>query len=161
MEITTYREKYRQQVIDLILHIQNDEAKIALSLDEQPDLMDIDSYYRKSGGEFWIAVENDSVVGTIALMCRGEGNGILKKFFVRRDYRKQKVGYVLYCRLIEFAEEKNISTIILDTPSVAHDSHRFYERSGFVRISRAELPFEYDYPDRDSYLYMLKPELLK
>ncbi|MCM1505955.1 MAG: GNAT family N-acetyltransferase [Ruminococcus flavefaciens] len=155
MEIITYWEKYRQQIIDLILHIQNDETKISLTLDEQPDLMDIDLYYRKSGGEFWVAVEDGSVVGTVALMCKGSGNGILKKFFVRKDYRGQKVGYALYCRLIEFARKNNIHTIILDTPSVAHDSHRFYERAGFMRISRDELPFEYDYPDRNSYLYML------
>lgn len=156
MEIITYQEKYKQQIIDLILHIQNNEAGISLSLDEQPDLMDIDSYYQKSGGEFWIAVDNDSLVGTVALMCKNSGNAVLKKFFVRKDYRKQKVGYALYCRLIEFARKKNINTIVLDTPSVAHDSHRFYERAGFVRISSAELPFEYDYPDRNSYLYMLK-----
>lgn len=33
MEIITYREEYKQQIINLILHIQNDEAGIALSLD--------------------------------------------------------------------------------------------------------------------------------
>lgn len=156
MEIITYKEKYKNQIIDLILHIQNDEAKISLSIEEQPDLMDIDSYYRKSGGEFWIAVENDSVVGTIALMPKDSGNGVLKKFFVRRDYRGQKVGYALYCQLIEFVRKNNMRTIILDTPSVARESHRFYERAGFVKISREELPFKYDYPDRNSYLYMLE-----
>ena len=34
MEIITYQEKYKQQIIELILHIQNDEAKINLSLAE-------------------------------------------------------------------------------------------------------------------------------
>ncbi|MDE6101428.1 MAG: GNAT family N-acetyltransferase [Ruminococcus sp.] len=95
-------------------------------------------------------------MGTVALMTKSLGNGILKKFFVRKDYRGQKTGYALYCRLIELAREKNINTIILDTPSVAVESHRFYERAGFVKISQDELPFEYNYPDRNSYLYMLK-----
>ncbi|MDE6101429.1 MAG: hypothetical protein K2F73_00415 [Ruminococcus sp.] len=45
MEIITYQEKYKQQIIDLILHIQNEEAKISLTLDEQPDLMDINVSY--------------------------------------------------------------------------------------------------------------------
>lgn len=156
MEIITYQEKYKNQVIDLILHIQNDEAKISLSLEEQPDLMDIDSCYRKSGGEFWVAVENDSVVGTIALMPKDSGNGVLKKFFVHKDYRGKKVGYALYCNFIEFARKNNIRTIILDTPSVARESHIFYERVGFVKINHEKLPFEYNYPDRNSYLYMLE-----
>ena len=71
MEIITYRDEYKQQIIDLILHIQNDEAKINLSLEEQPDLLDIPVYYEKDGGEFWLAIENGTVIGTLALMNRG------------------------------------------------------------------------------------------
>lgn len=84
MEIIAYKERYRQQIIDLILHIQNSEAKIDLSIEEQKDLLDIPYYYQKNGGEFWIAVENNTVIGTIALMNYGNGNGVLKKFFVEK-----------------------------------------------------------------------------
>ena len=59
MQIITYQEKYKQQIIDLILDIQNNEAKINLSLEEQPDLLDIPICYEKDGGEFWLAVEGD------------------------------------------------------------------------------------------------------
>lgn len=38
MKIVKYQEEYRQQVIDLVLHIQNDEAKTNLLIGEQPDL---------------------------------------------------------------------------------------------------------------------------
>ena len=40
MEIIKYQDTYKQQVIDLILHIQNSEAKINLTIEEQPDLLD-------------------------------------------------------------------------------------------------------------------------
>ena len=79
MKIITYQEKYKQQIIDLILHIQNEEAKINLSLEEQPDLLDIPNFYQKDGGEFWLAVEDNVVIGTLALMNKGNGNGVLKK----------------------------------------------------------------------------------
>ena len=68
MQIITYQEKYKQQVIDLILHIQNYEAKINLSLEEQPDLLDIPTCYEKDGGEFWLAVEDDTLIGTLTLI---------------------------------------------------------------------------------------------
>jgi len=84
MKIITYQEKYKQQIIDLILHIQNDEAKINLSLEEQPDLLDIPACYEKEGGEFWLALEGDTVIGTLALMNKGNGNGVLKKGFVKK-----------------------------------------------------------------------------
>jgi len=35
MQICRYQEQHKQQIIDLILHIQNEEAKINLSLAEQ------------------------------------------------------------------------------------------------------------------------------
>ena len=105
MEIITYQEKYRQQIIDLILHIQNDEAKINLSLNEQPDLFDIHTFYEKNGGKFWLAIENDIVIGTLALMNKGGGNGILKKGFVKKLYRKQGILTELYAKLIDYAKK--------------------------------------------------------
>lgn len=156
MKIITYQPIYKNQIIDLILSIQNQEAKIGLTLDEQPDLKDIETNYRESGGEFWTSIEKDSVIGTIAIMNKGNGNAVLKKFFVRADYRHKKIGYTLYQNLLSFAAENGIKQIILDTPSVAIASHRFYEKAGFKKISSSDLPFAYEYPDRDSYLYLLK-----
>lgn len=156
MEIITYRDEYKQQVIDLILAIQNEEAGINLSLEEQPDLLNIASAYQSGGGEFWLAVEGDRVIGTLAIMNYGKGNAVLKKFFVRADCRKKGIGRALYGVLLQYAKEKSFHTILLDTPSVARASHKFYERAGFKRISRESLPFPYEYPDRDSYLYMLE-----
>ncbi|MCM1494894.1 MAG: GNAT family N-acetyltransferase [Bacteroides sp.] len=156
MKIITYQEKYKQQIIDLILHIQNDEAKINLSLEEQPDLLDIPNCYEKDGGEFWLALEGDRVIGTLALMNKGNGNGVLKKGFVNKAYRKQGVLTELYGVLLDYAKKNNIKQLMFDTPSVAVNCHRFFEREGYVRIQKREQPFEYDYPDRDSYLYLLK-----
>lgn len=155
MQIITYQDQYKQQIIDLILHIQNDEAKINLSLDEQPDLLEIKTYYEKTGGEFWLAIENEQVIGTLALMNKGNGNAVLKKAFVRKEYRKQGILSKLYEVLQEFAQEHKLTTFIFDTPSVATDCHRFFEKRGYKRITKKELPFPYDFPDRDSYLYML------
>ncbi|MCM1254251.1 MAG: GNAT family N-acetyltransferase [Clostridium sp.] len=155
MVITGYEEIYKKEVIQLILHIQNNEAGINLSLQEQPDLYDIQTSYMKDGGYFWVALnDKKEVIGTIALMRKGNGVGILKKFFVRKDYRSQKVGLKLYLALLDFSEDKGFTTLLLDTPSVAKDSHRFYEKNGFVRITTSELPIPYEFPDRDSYLYI-------
>ena len=62
MQIKTYSEKYRNEVISLILDIQNNEAKIGLPLSGQPDLLDINLSYRQNGGEFWIALSNGEII---------------------------------------------------------------------------------------------------
>ena len=79
-----------------------------------------------SGGEFWIAVENNRVIGTIGIMNKGNGFGIMKKFFVKADFRSQGIGLKLYNCLFRYAKKHKINRIILDTPSVAVTSHKFY-----------------------------------
>lgn len=156
MKIIEYKDEYKDEAIKLILHIQNDEARINLSLDEQPDLKDITGYYNHNGGGFWIALNDENhVIGTIALMRLNDGWGVLKKFSVRSDYRSQHVGLALYQTLIEFARAHEFRHIILDTPSVAEKSHRFYKSAGFREIAKENLQVAYTYPDRDSLLFHL------
>lgn len=90
MLIETYNERYRHEIIELILNIQNKEAKINLSLNEQPDLLDITQSYCDNGGQFWVALSDDKVVGTIGLMMNDKHCAILKKFFVVEEYRSKK-----------------------------------------------------------------------
>ena len=88
-------------------------------------------------------------------MVREQRCAILKKFFVKKEFRSCKVGLALYNELIKFAHDSKICHIILDTPSVARASHKFYEKAGFRRVQKEELPIVYLYPDRESLLYML------
>lgn len=155
LKIEAYSGKYDDEIISLILSIQNDEAKIGLSLEEQPDLLDIHRSYQRTGGEFWIALSEGHVIGTIGLMFKEDHCAVLKKFFVQKAFRSQKVGLSLYNELLKYAVGKGVRHIILDTPAVARASHRFYEKAGFCRISTAQLPVPYSYPDRDSLLYLL------
>ena len=155
--IVPYRDEYRQPVIDLILHIQNGEAGIALPLDEQPDLLAIEQAYVEPGGGFWVALdERGAVAGTIGLQVK-QGHGIMKKFFVREDARGRERGVSagLYDALLRHARAAGLRSIILDTPSVAERSHAFYRRSGFRQVTGADLPFDYRFPNRDSLLFRL------
>lgn len=156
IEITTYRGEYKQQIIDLILHIQNDEAGINLSLEEQPDLLNIRESYEKEGGEFWVAIMDGNVIGTLAIMNKGNGNAVLKKGFVKKEYRKHGILTQLYEVMMTFAKEKDFSLLLFDTPSVTTDCHHFFEKREFIRITKDEIPFHYEYPDRNSYLYIRK-----
>lgn len=122
---------------------------------EQPDLKDIQTYYQKDGGEFWIAKSDGKVIGTLGLQFRENHCAVMKEFFVDCHYRSQKIGLALYQKLLAFAKDKGVRHIILDTPSVARASHKFYETAGFYRVCAQALPIRYLYPDRDSLLYML------
>lgn len=157
MKIIPYENKYKNQVIALILYLQNFDNKVDLSLEEQPDMNDIENYYLKKGGGFWLAVnDSDDVVGTLGLMKKEKHFGVLKKFFVNPAYRGKDIGLSanLYSHLIRHAEQNNIDCIVLDTPANCVRAHHFYLKKGFQQIEHDQLPIDYDFPDRDSYFFM-------
>ena len=82
---------------------------------------------------------------------------VLKKFFVYKDYRGKAfgIGTELYKEFIDFAKKQGFSKIILDTPSKATRSHRFYKKVGFMEIDKKDLPIQYDFSDRDSLIFEL------
>ncbi|AIQ68695.1 GNAT family N-acetyltransferase [Paenibacillus graminis] len=156
--ITYYADKYKEEVIKLILHVQNDEYGVGISVEEQPDILDIQSNYVKAGGNFWVALnENGDVVGSIGLQKKTDDIAVLKKFFVYKDYRGKElaIGTGLYETMLDFAQKHRFSKVILDTPSKATRSHSFYKKVGFKEITKSDLPIQYDYPDRDSLIFML------
>ena len=90
--IQFYLPQYREQVINLILDIQQNEFKVTIRLEEQSGLLKIPDYYQKCKGNFWIALENNKVVGTIALLDIGNHQAALQKLFVRQDCRGKTIG---------------------------------------------------------------------
>ncbi|MDQ0045857.1 N-acetylglutamate synthase-like GNAT family acetyltransferase [Paenibacillus polymyxa] len=157
--ITIYDDSYKEEVIKLILHIQNVEYEVGISLKEQPDILDIHSNYINDGGNFWIALnDNGEVVGSIGLQKKNKEVAVLKKFFVYKDYRGKEfgTGKKLYEALLDFAKKQGFSKIILDTPSKATRSHGFYKKVGFKEINKEDLPIKYDYPDCNSIIFLLE-----
>ena len=159
MKIISYRSnpKHLAELVDLINFCQNIEADLSIKFAEQSDVFDIQNYYQKRGGNFWIALDDDKVVGSIALLPIDEKTAVLKKFFTYPEFRgnPSRLGAKLYKQFINFAREHNFNRIVLDTPEGEDRSHYFYEKQGFKRISSDELKVDYAYPDRNSRLYEL------
>lgn len=157
IEIGTYSTCDKESVIALVLHCQNDGTRPLVGVEDQSDLLHIEEEYIYNGGNFWVAKENGKVAGTIGLMNKGNGLCILKKFFVYEPYRGKphNFGQQLYGVFLEFAKLHGFSRIILDTPKNTDRAHLFYEKAGFRRIEKEELPVEYDYPYDDSHFFYL------
>jgi GNAT superfamily N-acetyltransferase len=152
-EIIDYDGRRDPEVAALILAIQRDDVGLHVPIDEQPELLDLGGAYRDGG--FWVAMSGSEIVGTIGMMRFG-ASGVLKKLFVRRDFRgPDGASQDLYNKALAWASARDLTAIFLDTPSVATRSHAFYQRRGFRLVDRAELPTGYDFPDRDSLIFKL------
>jgi len=141
-EIKPYSDHYNQAVIELIVSIQRDEYDMDITADDQPDLNDVNGFYRRGAGNFWIATVGEEVVGTIALIDIGNQQGAMRKMFVNKDYRGSQKGVAarLITVLEDWAKEHGFNKIFLGTRSQFVAAHYFYAKYGYTEIAKADLP---------------------
>ena len=149
---------HSKQIIDLIIPIQQIEFNVPVTLNDQPDLLDIESYYIKPGGNFWGAIQNGEVIGTIALINTGHSACAIRKMFVKKEFRGK--GFNIAQRLLEellaFCYANKIQDVYLGTVEVLKAAQRFYERNGFNKIAVDALPEYFPRMAADDVFYHLK-----
>jgi len=154
-EVVPFQPSHGEGVVALILPIQRDEFGIAITLEDQPDLLDIPGFYQRGRGNFWVAVEGARVVGSVSLLDIGEGRGALRKMFVAATHRGRENGVAsrLLETLLEWCRMRGVREIFLGTTSAYLAAHRFYEKNGFREIGRSELPSSFPIMAVDSKFY--------
>ena len=99
-------------------------------------------FYQQGAGNFWVAVLDNKVVGTVALLDLGNHQAALRKMFVHAAYRGP--GHGVSARLLEtllkWARSRGVEEVYLGTTEKFLAAHRFYERNGFQQIAATELP---------------------
>lgn len=158
IEIARYADHHRQGVLDVILPIQQIEFGLPITLRDQPDLLDIPGYYRKGAGNFWVALAGQQVVGTIALLDIGKGEGALRKMFVRAPYRGAVLGVArrLLDALLAWCDIQGLQRVYLGTNTQLRAAHRFYEKNDFRKIARRELPAAFPVVPVETLFYRLE-----
>jgi N-acetylglutamate synthase-like GNAT family acetyltransferase len=141
----------------LISAIQREEFGIPITLEDQPDLADIDKFYRSGAGDFWVAEASGQIVGTIALIDIGRGQGALRKMFVHEDFRGAGTGVARQLLDVLLAHSRNngLTKIILGTTAKFLAAHRFYEKNGFRLIDARELPKSFPRMAVDTRFYRI------
>jgi len=181
--IRSLNNTYCQQVIDLILPIQQIEFGVPITIEAQPDLLDIETSYIRPGGGFWGAVAGERlvgeklggvgpseraaqqkmgpaeplIVGSIALMNVGHGAGVIRKMFVRKEFRGKQLSIAqrLLDTLAAHCRENGIGDLYLGTVDQMKAAHRFYERNGFRPIEMGALPSYFPRMQTDNLFYHL------
>jgi RimJ/RimL family protein N-acetyltransferase len=158
--VKEYSCENQAQVVDLILQIQQQEYNISITKDDQPDLFIIEEYYQTGNGNFWVALYDKNVVGTISLLDIGNNQVALRKMFVNKEYRgaTYKTASLLLDTAIKWAKERPIKAVFLGTTPQFLAAHRFYEKNGFISIDLNDLPenFPVLQVDKKFYEYVLE-----
>ncbi len=155
--IASLTNAYCQPIVDLILPIQQIEFNVPVTLEGQPDLLDIETNYIQPGGGFWGAIHEGELIGTIALMDTGHAAGAIRKMFVKKEFRGKELGIAqqLLKILIDYCRGRGITDLYLGTVDMLKAAHRFYERNGFQRIKVEDLPSYFPRMMADNIFYHL------
>ncbi len=189
--IRPWTRAHQEGVVALISGIQRGEFGLPITPADQPDLMDIDGFYRSQGrpgaGEFWVAEAAGAdggavpsgqmdgqigsqigsqiagqIIGCIALLDIGNAQAALRKMFVHADWRGapadgtgRSVAAALLGTLLAHAREKGLAEIFLGTTTRFLAAHRFYEKHGFARVEKGELPPAFPVMAVDTVFYRL------
>lgn len=155
MRILPYDGRDTDPIVGLITTIQIREFGVATSAEKQPDLRDIPGFYQQGVGNFWLALEGDELVGTIAIKDVGGNVCALRKMFVKKEYRGRERGIAaaLMQTLLLWAQDRGVEEIYLGTVDVYHAAHRFYEKSGFTEVTLDQVPESVPLMDVDVKYY--------
>jgi N-acetylglutamate synthase-like GNAT family acetyltransferase len=155
MHVVPFSPELESEVIDLIVGIQRGEFGIDIDAERQPDLRAIPSFYQTSAGNFWVAIADARVVGTISLLDIGREQGALRKMFVHPDFRGSEFATAprLLQTLLDWAGDRGLREIFLGTTPFFRAAHRFYEKHGFSEIPKHQLPASFPIMDVDTRFF--------
>lgn len=141
MRIQEFTKNYQQETYQFIFQImiqdvkkESDKLKIELIPEET-----IYETYILSGGNFWIALDdNDNVIGTIGLKVNGN-KSTLHRFYINASYRSCGIGSKLYQKLEQYASDSKVNEIYLSAGRHLTSAHSFYKKQGFQVIDDKDL----------------------
>lgn len=157
LEINIVNDSYSKEIIDLVLNIQQKEFNVPITIEDQPDLMQIEDFYFAKGGSFWGAFINGELVGTIALVKFDEKAAAIRKMFVKKEFRGKEYGIAqkLLETLIAYCQKNGIEEVYLGTVSILKAALRFYERNHFEIIEKGLLPSKFPLMNADNVFCFL------
>ena len=109
ISMTQFKDCYTQDVIDLVLHFQNDGTRPLVTVNDQSDLLNIKECYLNAGGNFWVPTDNGKLAGSIGIMPYGKEVAVLKSFLCMKIIIKGNP-FTLGKNLLSFAKAKGFTT---------------------------------------------------
>jgi hypothetical protein len=129
LEIRPYRAEDRDGLIALVLPIQRDEFGLAITADDQPDLVDVPGFFARGASAFWVASDGAQLVGSAGLVDLGAGMAALRKMFVHAGYRgaPHRLGQRLLDVVVTAARARGVHALSLGPSEHLVAAHRFDE----------------------------------
>lgn len=135
------RDSDAEGLIALIGSCWSEYPNCILDVDgENPELRHIATYFRRLGGQFWVAEHDAVIIGSAG--CIPTGNMLIwefRKLYVSRTVRRQGLATKLIRLTEEHARSRGACYAEFWSDTRFLDAHRLYERLGYDRCSGTRL----------------------
>ncbi|MBF2072318.1 MAG: GNAT family N-acetyltransferase [Synechococcales cyanobacterium C42_A2020_086] len=104
------------------------------------DVMQVESAYWATGGEFWVVEQQGRLVGTGGYypIARGQKAVEIRKMYLLPEVRGQGLGRFLLQTLEQQIAKRGFQQIWIETASVLKEAIKLYESSGYVPSTGVE-----------------------
>jgi putative acetyltransferase len=108
---------------------------------EFPDLFDFDAYYAAPRGAFWV-VRDDAgrVVGCVGVDRVDTDTAEIHRVYLDAHLRGRGLGRMLVETALAWARQHGFARMVLWSDTRFTQSHRLYDRMGFVRLGERTVP---------------------
>jgi RimJ/RimL family protein N-acetyltransferase len=138
--IKPFDSSYTQDLLNLVKRIQVDEFNIPIVESQNQELYTIQATFQKDNGNYWIALFNGQLMGTIAVLDIGHQAVELRDVFLDKEFRGKGFAIQLLDTVYNWCHTRNITKIFLGTTLAFKAAHRFYEKNGFKELKKEEMP---------------------
>ena len=139
MKIVPFDPKYASAFYEL--NIEWLETYFYVEDFDEEVLSKPEKYIIQPGGHIFFVIEDDLVLGTVALMKAKDGVFELTKMAVLPNQRGKKIGQKLMQHCIDFAHENKFVKLMLYSNTILKNAIYIYRKFGFI-----EIPVEPDSP---------------
>jgi putative acetyltransferase len=101
------------------------------------DLVDIEATYWNKKGAFYVLLEGEAVIGTVALQHETDATCELCRMYLAPQYHGQGLGRRLLEHALREARERGFKEMRLKTASVLVEAISLYKRAGFSTVEGA------------------------
>jgi GNAT superfamily N-acetyltransferase len=127
-------------VLDLITSVMSQEFKDAVAAYPMEDVERVDTAYGGIGEAFFVAVvDQNKVVGTVAIKKEDDRVALLRRLFVEPTHRNLKIGKKLVERALDFCREAGYGEVIFKTTSKMSGAIELCKKTGFQQRAHIAL----------------------
>ena len=109
------------------------EESWILEESDKKDLLNPDKIIH-NGGQVFFALENQKVIGTVAMINSSDDRFELAKMTVQEDFRGKGIANLLMDECLKFAKENNANEIFLISNDSLTIARNLYDKYGFKEV---------------------------